>query len=269
MSTIALASYPSDPVVASQSPNRLPKALFRRAARSHLATLLADLEGKAQSDRALLPFVRRLAAVRTKAVQRGPLPLLDHPGAVDLSRTLDALADDHAIAPATRTAAALVDWGALYGGDAHGGLVSEVRDGMFAAQIAGTYGIFRARRVATGFFFIRPGVHYPLHTHQSSEIYYCLSGRLTIQHGTDGAPFDLNPGEYSVTPSHRLHALTTHDEPVLLVYVWHGDLAAPIWLWEQNDQPGWTRTSWKRTPGQPWVADAQEEVSAEDMMAQR
>ncbi|MDX1402181.1 MAG: AraC family ligand binding domain-containing protein, partial [Kiloniellales bacterium] len=92
------------------------------------------------------------------------------------------------------------------------------------------------------------GVYYPPHTHDAHEIYYCISGQLTLRHGLKEDAFDLKATGYSITPVNRLHSLQTHLEPVLLLYIWIGEVACPVWLWEQNARSGWQRRQWERLP---------------------
>ncbi len=103
-----------------------------------------------------------------------------------------------------------------------------------------------------GLFLLRLGIFYPLHQHAALEVYHVVSGKLTLQHYRDGQPFDLLPGDHSVTPCNRLHALRTGSEPCLLAYAWTGDMAAPGWWWEERND-GWWRIKWDRRPDGRWV----------------
>jgi hypothetical protein len=103
-------------------------------------------------------------------------------------------------------------------------------------------------------------VHYPLHTHGAEEVYYCLSGRIAVQHGRTGAPVELTPGRLSRTPPHRLHSLTTGAVPVLLAYVWIGAVDAPNWWWRAAAQ-GWQRARWSRQPDGSWRKTGEEAVT--------
>jgi quercetin dioxygenase-like cupin family protein len=175
-------------------------------------------------------------------------PAMDH---------LEALVDQ-AWDPRFAAAAKDLDWSQVYSG---GGIDPTLSEGMLSAQFAGTYGRHPSMSVATGLFLLAPGVHYPLHTHDASEIYLCVSGRLQLCHGIGGAPFDIREGELSLTPSGRAHSLTTYSEPVLLAYVWVGDLMASTWWWEHDETEGWMRSSWKRIPGEPWKKTGTEPLS--------
>jgi len=211
---------------------------------------------RAHTDPMLERFANDIDVVDRSHVQRGPLPRYEHPTMAQLDTALETGLIDNALGRATSSAAHCFDWGQVYA-DAQIG--TGVADGMFAAQMAGTYGVFASDGLAAGLFLLAPNLHYPIHTHEAEEVYYCLSGKLTLQHGLDGDPFEISGGEYSVTPSHRLHALTTVDEPALLLYVWRGNLHAPIWLWEAVGA-GWERVQWVRLAGQPWKQMRREAV---------
>ncbi len=220
-----------------------------RAARAFLAALTRDLSEKSDADPGLAPFARDLDQVETADVQRGPFETLDHPAMKHLERALEtARACDGLLGPALVAARAL-DWHQVYAG---GGIEDSLAEGMLASQAAGNYGCFASRTLATGQFLLAPGIHYPAHTHAATEIYYCLSGRLQIQHGLEGAPFELLPGDYSITPPHRLHTLDTGSEPALVIYFWRGDMSGPTWWWSRDESGAWRRTAWLRTPGEPW-----------------
>ncbi|MEM7189082.1 MAG: dimethylsulfonioproprionate lyase family protein [Pseudomonadota bacterium] len=131
--------------------------------------------------------------------------------------------------------------------------------GLFAGQI----GYHSNPPARLGLFLLGPGVYYPPHQHAAEEIYYCAAGSLTLQHGTDGTPFDLKAGELSVTPSHRVHALSTGDTPCLLIYAWAGDVTAPAWWWDQDGEGAWHRTRWSRRADGRWLQETREAVTGE------
>ena len=159
-------------------------------------------------------------------------------------------------------AAAALDWLPVFEG---GGIDPVLANGMFAAQLAGNYGRFPNDELSTGLFLLTPGVAYPLHSHAALEVYSCLAGTLHLQHGIDGEPFDLTPGRYSITPYNRLHSLTVGNAPVLLAYVWVGDLHDPNWWWSRSEDGSWQRTAWQRKPGEPFRPVRSETVTPEVM----
>ena len=126
-------------------------------------------------------------------------------------------------------------------------------DGMFASRLLGLDGYYVSNRISIGLMLILPGVIYPFHTHSVKEFYYCLSGKLFIQHDIDGEMFSLGEGEISITPEGTLHSLEViGNRPVLLIYSWLGDLHAPIRIWQKINVNRWEGYKWRRLPGQKW-----------------
>ncbi len=72
------------------------------------------------------------------------------------------------------------------------------------------------------------------------------SGTIDIRNGTDSAPRRFRSGQYSVTPSGVPHALQTGDAPVMLLFIWTGDVNAPIWWWVEAEDGVWTKTLAKK-----------------------
>ena len=223
-----------------------------------LTALAADLRRRSAADPALAPFAGLLEQVdRSSARFERPQPC-SHATMAHLGPALAAAAGEPALLAATRAVAEAVNWRQIYRGE---GVDPALAEGMLAAQIAGQVGILACVSLRTGLFLLAPGLHYPLHTHGAAEIYYCMSGRLTLQHGAGGTPFELRPGDCSVTPPHRLHSLDTGAAPVLLLYVWIGDIDAPNWWWERRPEGGWRRVNWSRTPDGSWVKTRTETVT--------
>ena len=170
-----------------------------------------------------------------------------------LAKGIDGLACDPPLAEAIAAFAAGADWYCLLEGAE---LDQVLIDGMLVSRPrlppgAGLY---------LGLFLIGPGVHYPLHQHEAQEVYFVASGSLDIQHGTAGAPFRLGPGDYSVTPVNRVHALRTAEEPCLILYTWTGEIGSPSWWWAEDDH-GWHRTRWDRAETGRWYRTATEPVT--------
>jgi mannose-6-phosphate isomerase-like protein (cupin superfamily) len=234
-----------------------------RAARGLLDGLASELARRSNGEPTLAPFAAELAAMQSDRVQRGPFPALDHPGMSQLESALAAMPDDLALAPSVRSAARTMDWSQIFSG---GGIEPNLAEGMLAAQAAGTYGVFASDRSAAGLFLLAPKILYPPHTHTAAEIYVVLSGNLDLVHGVDGAPFRVGPGEVSITPPNRLHALMTGDEPVLAAYVWIGDIYCRNWWWDRDPSGAWRRTAWRRAANGPWQAEHSEPITP-DLMA--
>ena len=218
----------------------------------------AMLEAFAQhNDDRLKLFSDALSGVNFSAAKRPKKRKLEH----QTMRYLNGLKSEVFDSRFARAAVDL-DWSQIYEG---GGLDQNLAEGMLAAQCVGTYGRHPSETVAAGLFLLAPYVHYPLHTHAASEVYLCVSGGLQLRYGMSGAPFDIRRGELSITPSGCVHELKTYSEPVLLAYLWVGDLTAPTWWWEQSSNDTWQRVSWTRIPGEPWKMTGVEPLSQEDI----
>jgi mannose-6-phosphate isomerase-like protein (cupin superfamily) len=232
-------------------------------ARNSLSALAADLRQRAAGDPSLPPFIEQLEAVDVTAPRfDAPDAPLDHRTMAYLGPALAAASGDPAVVEATRAAACGVNWYQIFRG---GGVDPALAEGMLAGQLVGQTGIIASDSLRAGLFLLAPGIHYPLHSHGAAEIYYCMSGTLTIRHGIGGTPFDLTPGEHSVTPVHRLHSLTTGDKPVLMLYVWIGDVDLPNWWWEQNAAGDWLRANWSRETDGSWFKAHVEPVTEAHM----
>jgi len=229
------------------------------AAQTFLRALGADLAGRA--DPALAPFLAPLAATDLS----GPRPARDvAPGLTALGHLAPLLAGaagDPAVLAAARRLAPLLDWYRIYQGP---GIDPALAEGMLAGQVVGQAGLVPNAAFRAGLFLLGPGIHYPLHTHAAAEVYYALSGRLTLAHGLGAAPFELRAGSYSVTPPDRLHSLATGSGPVLLAYLWAGEVDAPIWVWEQA-AAGWQRVNWARRSDGSWARARVEPVGPDQL----
>lgn len=234
------------------------------AARGLIVALANDLAARAEADPRLHTFAHPLSTAALDTLQRGPLPPADIPGLRHLEPALDSAGGPASVVAAARRAARAFDWSQIFEG---GGIEPGLAQGLMAAQAIGTYGVFGSETLAAGLFLLGPGITYPLHTHAADELYYCVSGTLTLQHGTDGAPFELAPGDFSITPSNRLHSLRTGDRPVLLGYVWTGEMPCLNWWWDRDAAGGWVRTAWAREGTGAWRPVRSEPVTP-DLMAE-
>ncbi len=238
--------------------------MHERAAEA-IEAIAAELGARAAGDTALASFADMPS--QGTGERNAPLPEAppDHPARAHLDPAFAALSGvGPRLIDAIGAIAGDLRWRQVFDGT---GAPPTVAEGMLAAQIAGPVGLVGADGDGcAGLFLIAPGVHYPFHTHEASEIYYCLHGRLHLQYGTCGKPMELTPGLYGHTPSNRVHSLTTEAEPVLLIYVWTGPLNRPNWIWETDAQGGWTRANWSRRDDGSWVKQAEEPVTA-DLLA--
>jgi mannose-6-phosphate isomerase-like protein (cupin superfamily) len=113
---------------------------------------------------------------------------------------------------------------------------------MVAKEIVGPKGLIASDSMCAGLFLLAPHFEYRMHDHAALEVYCVHSGTIDIQNGTESVPLRLGPGQYSITPSEVPHALYTGDAPVLLLYVWTGNVTAPIWWWIKGEDGIWTKT---------------------------
>ena len=169
---------------------------------------------------------------------------------------------------AIHAAASAGRWYQIYAanGDPTGLSDNPMRDlasGMYAAQMIGPRGLIKSTELLAGLFLLRPRLHYPLHQHQATEIYVGASGTVQIQQGFGQVEGTLGPGQVSLTPSNRLHALTMGDSPVLLLYTWMGELGGRNWWWHQSGEGVWQRDAWERQPNAAWAKTVTEVVSPE------
>ncbi len=226
------------------------KLQLAESARAYVVALTEALRERAEDDPALAPFVEALLACPMAACRTEPRARLDHPAMEGLALACGRLTARTAFARHVRVAADTLDWFPVFEG---GGIDPGLAEGMLAAQAVGTYGCFAHESLAVGMFTILPGVHYPLHTHAATEIYFALAGAIEIRHGIDGTPFTLGAGEHSVTPPHRVHSVDCRAEPALIGYVWQGDLWCRNWWWARAPGGGWARTAWHRPAAGPWL----------------
>ncbi|MEO0392133.1 MAG: dimethylsulfonioproprionate lyase family protein [Pseudomonadota bacterium] len=241
----------------------------RESAGAFIQALAATLDDLAESDTQLGSMAVRMAQLDLSAAIRGPFDKTDHDGLRHLERLTQSMnqAGYHAqtgLGDAINAAIQHLDWSPVYGGaDTDHALAN----GLFTAQAAGNYGGFYSDGISVGLFLLAPHLHYPFHTHEAAEVYYCLAGQVEVQQGVRGQARLLEPGDHSFTPPNRLHALTTGDEPALLAYSWHGDLHCETWWWAVQPDGSYRRTAWRRDPGQSWRPH-QSEVVSEQAFAQ-
>jgi hypothetical protein len=118
----------------------------------------------------------------------------------------------------TRTASYAGDE-ALFAGYAHATLRGPAADG---SPEAGTPD--PDDDVALGLVLLGPGVHYRAHHHPAEE-YYLPLGAIRWDHGAGWV--DEPAGELVHHGPWQSHAMRTDDRPVLLAYLWFGDVGTP------------------------------------------
>ncbi|MEQ9491218.1 MAG: dimethylsulfonioproprionate lyase family protein [Alphaproteobacteria bacterium] len=227
------------------------------ASRDFLTRFARSLSERSSGDPALAPFADAVHSIveapeHPVKPERSSHPITAHAGPL-LDR---ATADPDLMEPLKRMQNSL-PWYQIFQG---GGADPVLAEGLFAAQMSGPAGFIDGGTIRVGLFLLGPNITYPLHCHAADEVYFGLSGALTLQHGWQGKPFTIEGGEYSVTPSNRLHSLQTGKDPVLLAFIWKGEINAPNWWWSQQGDAAWRRTSWVRTGAGAWTVDREEDV---------
>lgn len=233
-------------------------------AAAFLQSLVTDLTARRAADDRLAPFLDALGTVDYSAQRYERAERFEHTSMRYLDPALDTASGVPALVDAVRQVAHSVHWYQIFQG---GNIDKTLTEGLLAAQVAGPVGMVSNDTLRCGLFLLAPGLHYPLHTHAASEIYYCLSGALELAYGLGKGSFQLLPGALSVTPSHRLHSLTTGASPVLLIYLWTGPVDEPNWWWEKRQDGIWQRTKWVRTPDASWKRSESERVTDTVMRA--
>jgi len=90
-------------------------------------------------------------------------------------------------------------------------------------EIIGACGIAWGEHVVAGTMLLGPETHYPPHTHPATEHYYVLSG--TAYWGLGNGPLEPRPpGCLIHHPSGISHQTRTGNEPLLVLYLWQGEV---------------------------------------------
>ena len=200
------------------------------------------LEANADQDGALDLFIEALQDV-TPELTNCDMDDLKHPLLSQLDDALNAALGPPELVDSVTAVSSAGGWYQVYTGD---GINADMADFMLAKQVVGPKGLFAGNSLRAGIFLLAPHFEYPMHCHAALEIYYVHSGTIDIQNGTESVPRRLGPGQYSITPSEVPHALHTGDAPVLLLFVWTGNVTAPIWWWVQSEDGSWTKTLAKK-----------------------
>ncbi|WP_413992405.1 dimethylsulfonioproprionate lyase family protein [Labrys okinawensis] len=90
------------------------------------------------------------------------------------------------------------------------------------ADIIGKSGLLAAADLVVGLTLLAPHTYYPLHAHPAVELYLVLSGTAEW---TAGPSVAIRPaGSLILHPAQLPHAMKTHDEPLLALFTWSGDI---------------------------------------------
>ena len=198
---------------------------------------VASLEASASP--APQPFIDNIRGVAAGLASPILNPSTGHPALRFLGSALGAQHAEPQLCAAVRALAPQLSFGSSY---ALEGKLAAVANGMVWAEIAGPNGLVRDASRRLGLFLLEPRLHYPLHGHVAEEIYFVLSGTLTVEHGFEGARVVVAPGGIYRTPSGQAHALHVGDEPLLMIYCWIGDFSVPTWLHERDAAGRWQQT---------------------------
>ncbi|MEO0721222.1 MAG: dimethylsulfonioproprionate lyase family protein [Pseudomonadota bacterium] len=112
-------------------------------------------------------------------------------------------------------------------------------------------------------FFIDANIDYPLHDHRSNELYVVLSGDVDIALGFGTDTVSHAPGSYAVVPPGTPHQLRTGSKPVLLAFIWTGEIKCPVHWWHEAEPGVWQRTL---PPRAMYDASTEEMVGAQDIL---
>ena len=227
-----------------------------------IEALTEELQALAARDRALERFLSPVQELNPRHDPRGEPPRTELPAPGSLGEALSNIPPEWRLGDAVSSAAPMLDWRAVFKSEE---IDPPLRTNLSMAAFAVRRDGPGARSLYVGLFLLAPHTHYPLHSHTAPEVYYCVSGRLTLQHGIDGEPFPLLPGEYSITPSERLHALHTDRDPVLLVYIWLPGTKSENWWWARRPDGSWERSAWEWQSDGRWVRVGCETVDADTM----
>ncbi len=227
--------------------------------------LIEELRLRARDDITLLPFLAPLIRGARNGFADQPVDN-SGPSPDALPQCLSSLAVSQALAAEIPAVAGLCAWRSVI--TAHPDVDPALSAGMHAAHVLGDLGILNCPGLRGGFFTLAPDIHYPLHSHKAAELYFCLSGTVRIQHGLDGKPVPLAPGACSITPTGRVHSLTTGKEPVLLFFAWVGEMTAPIHWWHREEDGIWSRSIWNRDMDGVWIPGQRTPINPADVEQQ-
>ncbi|MER3381741.1 dimethylsulfonioproprionate lyase family protein [Pectobacterium aroidearum] len=103
-------------------------------------------------------------------------------------------------------------------------------DKIAFTQFVGPEDRWISSQLAIGLTLIAPKTHYPAHCHPATEIYLPMAG-MGLWAMENGDYFPRQPGELIFHRSGIAHATQAQKEPVLALYIWHGDIRSPSeWL---------------------------------------
>ncbi|NRP75343.1 Dimethlysulfonioproprionate lyase DddQ [Ensifer psoraleae] len=95
--------------------------------------------------------------------------------------------------------------------------------GVICGPDNGPPALIKDEEIAFGLMFLGPETHYPLHHHPADELYYTVTGP-SFWRASD-ADWDMRGIDETIHHVPWLpHATLSADRPLVLLYVWEGDL---------------------------------------------
>jgi hypothetical protein len=102
-------------------------------------------------------------------------------------------------------------------------------DNYAHAEILGSTGCFTGDDFRLGLLLLGPGLHYPDHYHPAPELYWLLTGPSDWKRGAGGFA-SRRAGEMIWHRPFVVHATRTHDQPLLALWAWSGEVGEPVRL---------------------------------------
>lgn len=95
--------------------------------------------------------------------------------------------------------------------------------GVICGPDNGPPALMKDADISFGLMLLGPETHYPLHSHPADEVYYTVTGPSSWRTGEN--PWSpRKAGEVIHHPSRIPHATLSGGRPLVLLYVWQGDL---------------------------------------------
>jgi hypothetical protein len=161
---------------------------------------------------------RVLALLNPLPALTGTFPKSEHPSTRHLETVFvagDDTTDDLLVA--VRGVAFHLPWRYSYAKRSN---APGLEDNMAFAELIGPDAPYVSERVCFGLTLIGPNTFYPPHRHPAIELYYVVAGEATWT--ANGSLRRNPPGAYILHDSQVVHAMQTHQQPLLAVYTWSG-----------------------------------------------
>ncbi|MDA1075570.1 MAG: dimethylsulfonioproprionate lyase family protein [Proteobacteria bacterium] len=90
-------------------------------------------------------------------------------------------------------------------------------------ELMGPEGHARNPHFALGLLYLNEHTHYPAHAHPAEEIYHVLTANSQWRSGSKAWQVHT-AGDRIFHPARVPHEMKTHDQPLLALYLWRGDI---------------------------------------------